>query len=613
MGAIIGLLAEYNGREVSEWHLSMNLSTLVALLSTVIRANIVMMVSSVISQLKWSWFTARPQPLRHLQDFDSGSRTGVGSLRLVWMLLRRGRTALALAACALPAAAVVALSFVVGPFMQQAIKTEICPRFLPNVNSSIPVSSYYQGQWYRIAAGMWEINVDMKGSMIQGLTNPRSHDLAVQAFCPTGNCSFPDYGTGVTHASLGMCSSCNDRTAEVSGPDDKGNITLRMSRRYGSDPWITLKSGQPYLSVVSDTGAMTDVTILSASNSPCTNTTHGFACPHRNTTESKEGFYGGIGDFIAATCTLYPCIKAYSGSVREGKLLEDIAATTEVRADLFNTSNLGNYTALRSPCILDHTGTWYTEANVSLAPKVPGRTWDWVVVDDKNITAPNACLYKLNAVYARALAAFMTDVFDGTCTYDTRQGDDLWCRDRWWLSPLYNQGNSSFPSIAKAMDDFANAITTKFRTAGWGPDEHWVYGQWHGAGGGVEGAVLQNSICTSLDWRWLLLPCGLLAISAVLLAWVIARSFDRGTGEPLWKSNVLPLVLYGLGTGAWAEKMGRYDTGLSGIEAAAEEMTVRYVVREDGRPGFVSATAAEIGTPVRRYSIDSLLIDRTAV
>lgn len=608
MGAIIGLLAEYNGREVSAWHLGMNLSTLVALLSTVVRANIVMVVSGIISQLKWSWFTRRSQPLSHLQNFDAGSRTGVGAMRLVWMLFGQGSALGFLGGYAMIAAGVVILSFVVGPFMQQAIKTEICLQVLPNVNSSIPVVNYVQGQYYRVTAGLWDVTVDMKGIMVQGLTNPQSQDLATQGFCPTGNCTFPDYGTSITHSTLGLCSRCVDRTSEVKGPTKDGNITLPMG--VLPDMLINLKSEMSFLTVRSTKNALTDVTILTASNSPCTNNTGILNCPHQSTPLAEGKLYGQVGDFVATTCSLYPCIKEYSGFISNGTVNERPVSTVEVPANVAKGLVPGNYTAIRSPCVLDETGIWYTEANMSSAPKIDGRTWDYVITPSgQNISVPNACLYKMSTVYAQALSFSMGNVFNGSCTYDTRQGNDLKCIDSWWLSPLYNQRNASFQSLSLAMDNFATAMTTKFRATGFGPDELWKSGQVQGAGYGVKGTVLQNSICMSLDWRWLLLPCALLAISTVLLTWMITRNYDE-TREPLWKSNILPLVLYGLGPEAAAPRMKRHDTSLSGVQEKASEMNVRCVIRGGGEPGFVNERDPEKEIRERSYSLDSLLVER---
>ncbi|KAK4113350.1 hypothetical protein N656DRAFT_681462, partial [Canariomyces notabilis] len=569
ISAIIGLLAYYNHRELSEWHLSMNLSTLVALLSTIIRAGMVMIVAGVISQLKWSWFAERPHPLSQLQDFDAGSRSGIGSLRLIWILLTRSRSKSILAFHAVLAAAVGVLSFLVGPFMQQAIRSDICPRVLPDVNSSIPVANYVEGRYYRVAAGAWEVTVDMKGVMVQGLTNPSSQDLAIKPFCPTGNCTFPDYGTGVTHSTIGMCSKCRDITADVEGPDESGNVTLSLGENQ--DPlWIALYGLQlgvmPFLSTTTSfrdplaesaflgipTGsqsAIKSVTVLTASNSPCTNTSSGeLICPHRGSADpvSPQALYGGVGDFVAATCTLYPCLRSYSGSVVDGVLRETLVSTTPAVLEDTDSFIQSNYTAVRSPCVLDSSGTSYTETNFSSAPAVPGRTFSTANLAGVNTTVPNACLYKLTWIYSRAMSLHMSSLFDnGQCIYDRRQGEELWCSPTWWLSPLYASRNASLATISNAMDAFASAITTKFRTAGYGPDDMHGVDLGQGTGYAVKGQVTRNSICMSLDWRWVLLPLVLLVVSAALLVWMVARNLGN-RGDPVWKANVLPLVLFGL-------------------------------------------------------------------
>jgi hypothetical protein len=603
----------------------------VALLSTIIRANMVMIVAGVISQLKWSWFTERPRPLSHLQDFDAGSRSGIGSVRLIWMLATRGRTASVLSIYAIIAAAVIVLSFVVGPFMQQAIRTDVCARMVPGVNSSIPVTNFALGENYRIAAGQWEVTVDMKGTMVQGLTNPASQDLAIKAFCPTGNCTFPNYGTGVTHSSIGMCSKCRDRSADIKGPDNNGNITLDGAsfESGGASPslWIALQSMQPFLATTSYEGssdsdlsalgldagglqtALASVSILTASNSPCTNGTAGLTCPHSEDKKPTPAnlLYGGVGDFIATTCVLYPCLKTYNGAVVDGVLEETVVDTVPATSN-HSISMQGNYTAVRSPCVLDDSGVWYTEANMSSAPKIDGRTFQYIMLNGVNTSVPNACLYKLDWMYSRALTAFIGDLFDGTCSYDTRQGDNLLCRDRWWLSPLYNQKNASFESLSSAMDKLAAAITSKFRTYGWGPDEIRSLGQWQGAGYGVKGAIAVNSACTNLEWRWLLLPCGLLFISAVLLGWTIVRNYGQ-TKDPMWKSNVLPLVLYGLGNdpSPSPQQIKRQETSLQAVQEQAKDIRVRCVVREGGQPGFVSENQTYRRRDDGTYSLDSLL------
>lgn len=51
---------------------------------------------------------------------------------------------------------------------------------------------------------------------------------------------------------------------------------------------------------------------------------------------------------------------------------------------------------------------------------------------------------------------------------------------------------------------------------------------------------------TVVDWRWLLLPIGLLGIEVVVLGWVVLRGWwnRERRGEMVWKSSVLPFMFY---------------------------------------------------------------------
>ncbi|KAK4465422.1 hypothetical protein QBC42DRAFT_313760 [Cladorrhinum samala] len=636
MGAILGLLIQYNGKYVRDWKPSMNLSTLVALLSTILRASMAVVVAEILSQIKWSWFIERTRPLNHLQDFDSASRGYFGSMRLVVLLLFRGLTVPGI--LALMAALILIVSFAVGPFMQQAIRQDFCPLIRQDVNSSIPVTHYVLGEYFRINAGSWEASVDMKGTMLAGLTNPLSNDLEVKPFCPSGNCTFTDYGTGVTHASLGLCSKCRDATSETSGPDQKGNITLRLypnaepGKLDSNDPiWLTFDSGRPFLSVgwanlggkrnlsvqgletSGLEGAFGEVKILVGTNSPCRNESGTLICPHQpEPITSEQQLYGKVADFIAVSCTLYPCLREYNGSVVNGAFKEELVSTKPATANL-GPSFSRNWTAVRSPCTVDESGTWYTMANMSSVPKTPERRWSDVDVSwadgeerPKNMSLPNACLYALDPVYASAMRSYMISLFSGRCRYDTRQGEALWCDDaKWWIASLYQRRSATFASLDKAMDLFAAAVTSKLRTIGFGPDEVRVPGQFMGGGYGVKGIVSEPSICIKMEWKWLLMPSILVVSTSVLLLVIIVRSY-LSPDEPVWKASILPLLLYGLRESpAPLKRVGTMD--LNNIGQETQKINVRLVAGEKREPGFV-AHESQVGDERNSgYSMDSLL------
>jgi len=85
LAAIFITLARFDGREVPNWPVSLNLNSLVAIYATVLRALLLFAIAGILSQEKWYWLS-RPRPLRNLDDFDLASRGAWGSARLLPVL-----------------------------------------------------------------------------------------------------------------------------------------------------------------------------------------------------------------------------------------------------------------------------------------------------------------------------------------------------------------------------------------------------------------------------------------------------------------------------------------------------------------------------------------------
>jgi hypothetical protein len=214
LAAITALLMSFNGQRVPDWGYSINLSTLLALLATILRAIIVMIIGQIISQAKWTWYSGdRSRPLQHLQDFDQGSRGTVGSAFLLPKVLG-GSFVTALAAL------VMVFSLAIGPFVQQAIKTTSCAHPVQGMTASLPSAHYVPRQ---AEFGSGEINTEPLSELnsavlasLNGGVNAVENQIGI---CSTSNCTFPngdpiDISTTSTVASsfsnVGMCSSCVD-------------------------------------------------------------------------------------------------------------------------------------------------------------------------------------------------------------------------------------------------------------------------------------------------------------------------------------------------------------------------------------------------------------------
>ncbi|KAK6082490.1 hypothetical protein SCUP234_04329 [Seiridium cupressi] len=605
MAATIGILAHFEGQKVPDWPFSINLNTLVALLSTIQRAAMLVAVAEVIGQLKYAYFS-RPKPLKDLHDFDRASRSVNGSIKLLFVAPK--------SLLAVVGATVTILSLAIGPFTQQAIRSVTCPQLVADANASIPVSHFVPGPalFYRVGAGLWQVDVDMKGAMINGLTNPTGNDSVIVATCPTGNCTFPVSVDNITHSSIGMCSKCMDTTQFVSGNENGTNYTMP------NNLWLSPYSGEAYLNVMVDYNltwaesafpdgfaslagdALTNITVLTFTQSPCSNNSQGqLECPHNVTG------YVDVTDYVATSCSIYPCLRNYHADMSRGVLDERVISTEPapvnwVEANMSSDSieATANYTALKSPCLVDNAV--YDKTNFSALPSTFNGTLTGINVDGTNYTVPDECLYKLEWLYGAALDSFMREtIFNGMCTYDSRQGGSIWCYDAWWLSPLYSKEKASFETISSQIDQYSTAVTNKFRTIG---STNYNSTRQESA----LGTVIEMTVCTNFDWRWLLMPLVLLAATAAILILMMVQNY-RDPRQPVWKSSVLPLLFHGFDSTSRTNPKPAMT--LDQMKDQARHVRAKFQSGMDA--GFIDMTgASERNTRSRDVDMDSLIGDR---
>ncbi|KAI8959210.1 hypothetical protein F5Y11DRAFT_333769 [Daldinia sp. FL1419] len=607
IAATYSILSHFDGHEVPEWPLSINLNTLIALISTIMRAAMLVGVAEVISQTKWTWFS-RPRPLRHLQSFDQASRSITGSMSLLFVAPK--------SAFGVLGALITVLSLGVGPFTQQTVKSVACLRTHSEVNASLPVAQYLPGNqtYYRIAAGVWELSVDTKGALVNGVVNPTGNDTAIIPTCPTGNCTFTSHN-GVTHASIGLCSSCIDTTAFIKRKPSNISHGYENFTLPGAGMWVSPDSDQAYLNVnngqlewaeplftpefesVCHRGLL-NVTILAITKATCLEDKGKLDCPF------MDGYSGPTG-IVAVSCALYPCLKNYDATMMNGVLSERIVSTKPARINRIeaNITEDGihpymNWTALQTPCFVD--GESYDLSNFSAVPEKDGRTFTGINVDGTNYTAPDDCMYKLSYPYWVAMNMFLrSDLFQGICTYNSRQGVSVACNSKWWLSSFYRNGDATFETLSTAFDRFSTAVTNKFRTTGsdiydWGTQKT------------VNGLVNEMTVCTQFQWQWLLMPTILVAATAAILITMIIQNV-RDHKQPVWKSSLLPLLYYGFGERAYQEDPNRPIMDISEMNKAAAETKTKF--RNGVGAGFVDVTPTIDELVIRKgrnVEVDSL-------
>jgi len=603
LAAVIAILVHFNKQPIPQWPVSINLNTVVALLSTVFRAATLVAVAQVLGQLRWMWFR-NPRPLLDLHRIDSASRSSLGALLL---LLRAPSNALILLGTV-----ITTISLAIGPFMQQSIKTYACEQQIPGTNASIPTANYATGEFARTAAAILDPNFSIKGIMINGLKTPGSNNSVVPVSCPTGNCTFQAYA-GITHSSIGLCSSCLDTTSGVSKPKNSklwvGNITLpnglwiatsneQSSLSVGGYPedfaWASSSFTPSFATAASQ--AILNVSVLTFTTASCSDSPLFSACAD-SFTNNVPGFERSRMRPLAVSCAIYPCLKNYHASVTNGQLDETLVSTTLASlTDSGSTSNnpIKNLTAIKEPCVLD--GQAYDSGNFSLVGK--SHRFEAVAINGTNVTVPFDCLYKLHGLYARSLTYFMREtVFIGKCGGTTTAPDFLHCYSAFWLDPFWAGGSANSSSVSSIMDNFATLVTNNMRETG---TSLYSYSNGTEMRSNVLGAVNSVTVCTQFDWKWLILPAALLLLSTLLLLFMIVANY-RGGDQPVWKASSLPLVFYG---GLSGSVSGTETQDMDQLEELATRTYARFHTGDV--VGFERVTSA-VEQNDEQYEVDSLM------
>jgi hypothetical protein len=219
---------------------------------------IVVIVSQVIYQRKWEWCGGeQARPLSDLQQFDSGSRGLWGAMHLIPTVLWKDLVTLI-------AAVVLLVSFLEGPFVQQASRTKECSFVAPGLNASLLFAHYVprRGGFIAVASSPAEPGAapHTSAAILSGIVSPDGVENQISASCSTGNCTFPfgdpgnAYSDFTTSSTVGMCSKCTDIAPLVSNTGNSSeNVDL-----YSLPNGYNFTNGRSYHDVTR-IGAATDL------------------------------------------------------------------------------------------------------------------------------------------------------------------------------------------------------------------------------------------------------------------------------------------------------------------------------------------------------------------
>ncbi|KAI1148198.1 hypothetical protein F4825DRAFT_454714 [Nemania diffusa] len=527
------ILKLFEDKEQPKWPHELSLNSVIAILSTILRAILAFVVSEGMfrGQGRWElWPVAT-----HLEKFDAASRGVWGAIKLLFLTYKPHIASFG--------AILVITSLAIGPFTQQAIRTTVCQ--LP---MNIPAKNRPSKQL--------TTSIRLIGAIINGLTTSDATAGFVGFDCPTGNCTFPSFD-GVAYSSVGFCSRCVDITASIqeryvhSNETDSGASGYAFEIDGASINSIEQGSWMQVVSHSQDYSAQQDITFLTFTFKNCTrsiNATTGYtqySCErrHANLPHLPQDL-----DVLAANCSLFPCLRNYEGSVVNGALKEEVVSVVPTNiSDLAGRyrSIVDDRPVIKSPCLVD--GQVFDTTNFSSVPQVPGRNFTWAIQDEQNITAPMECAYTMPWALNFGIVDFLQTSLNGTCLYEWLSTADLdpsvitcdWDGGNWLLEDMYAGGNATLATMSGIIDNLATSITNRMRITSLGVD---------GKGAGVVlGDALRTTVCTRVNWGWVALPAALPALVLLLLMVAVAQSWRDRETRPVWKSSLLPLLFHGLG------------------------------------------------------------------
>ncbi|KAF6811543.1 hypothetical protein CSOJ01_05676 [Colletotrichum sojae] len=547
LAAIIVTLKKYDGRPPPE-STYLNVNTLVAIFSTILRATVAYVVAEVIGQSKWRWMqTARP--LRHLEKFHNASMGPWGSFQLLFLTWKPSVNILS--------AIVIILSAAIGPFSQQAATNNVC--------HGSKLHGY--AAWVRIASSQqssMEYYPARIATAINGLMYGASDSSAATSSlfqCRSSNCTFGDDYPAITHASIGICSSCTDVISGMKEIERGGDtyhqfaegtkFSVSMSERF-LDMSVTLESPREsslYGGLYGDNITVSTITLRSRGNP------------------------------IAANCTIYPCIRYYNANVTDGLFNESVISQAPMELHQAGDDPMAPmaptdffFIALMDPCFID--GRRYSKLNIS-SDRL-SRTWK---THHSTFRAPAECVRYIDPSFYGSLYSFLHEAVAGSCGPNPFGGGPTGCdQNKWWISALFRERNATFESISGAFDGMATAITNQMRAE---------------MGLVVPGRETKTYICLRVNWLWLLYPAALLILATIALVGAIGQSLHHRGRLPVWKSQILPLLFYNVGT---QQAQGSFESvpllQVDQMEALADKTRARFNTRTN-TVGFIVVEKAD--------------------
>ena len=499
--AVVVILKSYSGRPLPDWPESITLNALIAVITTIMTAAMMVSVPACISQLKWLWFR-EPRPVKDFDTFDAASRGPWGSFLLLFRLR-------AVPGLVTGGAIITILALGIAPFMQQIVSFPLTNVVFHDGHASAPRAlSYDEGEdIHQIGGGLATgPSLETKAAIYRGLfTSPV---VPLSPTCSTGNCTFPVFD------SLAFCSTCKNVTGDVKRTYTKaktrggelfgwnlnltyslpGDVELKVPVIYEDEELTDLIYGSSMVSRTNVSATMSK-DVLGISNPMLTLAILQFLWI------DDEGYGANYLESMpmALECALYFCVQSYNTTVVNNN------ATTEIVSTWYNGT---------APVqTLGYNG------NSTLRPPKSDQPLDTSAPGGNNFTIP-------------------ADTFETTLWYlnKTLSGTAL---SRY---SEVNQGNDGVNDVLEAMNGHKNISSLMENLATAYTDR--IREMYDGDYKAVSGDTMVQVPHVRVKWAWLTFPAALVAFSILLLLFTIIATVKARV--PVWKDSSLAVLFHGL-------------------------------------------------------------------
>ncbi|MCJ1475704.1 hypothetical protein MMC13_004367 [Lambiella insularis] len=560
--ALLVLLAKFNGKSLSEWHSNLSLNTIIAVVSQLVQAVLIVPIGSCLSQLQWLWYRNK-KPLKDFSYFGDASSGLWGSLVLLYKRYASLIVWLGVVCMILQA--------LIGAFAQQALSIPV--RVIPiPANGSISRSLTYTtplGIEQIGSVGPREVVPEMKLAIFTGLLRDNVNPSEVPGNSVTGNCTFG------TFAFMGVCASVEDVTSSivayckdtehVSGISD-GKCSYSVPALRNNHPFSNVRTrpGEAFHSTLYIGASMIYVDDGSENfpGTPINDTLIEFYIIYvpdltiLPTTTSQTSRTNYTGKLAALKGTLSLCAYIYNSSMQFGVTnttvqaqethlpwQHGVAANDNNQAGYSSSVPGTNDTLFMNPASMNGLSVWLITSTFNgtayMPPPAPAPTTD--PTGTTTITNDSPALF--GTLASKQIATHLYGNETGVRATDGVQA----------MSAL----------LANVATSMSNALRTTSTTPGTQP-----------------GLSSTTDVYFRVTWAWLVVP--VLSIPLTLLFFALTAARSARHNVPAWKANRLA-VLRALSPGVRA-RLGEGMARNSEMEGALrrEGVEVRLMRGEGG-------------------------------